>query len=30
MGGLLGYDMNGNKEKVRRILVGISVIQVDQ
>lgn len=30
MGGLLGYDMESNKEWVRKILSSIGVVQVDQ
>lgn len=30
MGNLLGYDMDGNKEKVRQFFLSIGVIQVDQ
>lgn len=30
LGTLLGYDMNGNKERVRQILSSVGVIQVDQ
>lgn len=30
MGGLLGYDTKGNKDKIREILASIVVIQVDQ